>query len=289
MFIDPPGTGYSRVTAKEDEIRRHFYSVDGDIDTLAVVMRRWLETHGRLQSPKFIVGESYGGFRGPKLARTLLDRQGVGISGLVLISPVLDFDGRDAPWNPLRYVNTLPSMAAAYRNATSRADLQDVEEYATGGYLADLLRGEGDTAAIERLTARVSALIGLDPALVRRRAGRIGLSTFLRDRQPGFVDSPYDATVAAADPFPAAANDNSPDPLLDGMRGPLTSGDAVCVSHMARLAAGGRAGPAIRGAERASRRVSGITEGEWYGPRSTAISGSSSLSTRQPGWLSRMG
>ena len=224
VFIDPPGTGYSRVTAKEDEVRRHFYSVDGDIDTLAAVVRRWLETHGRLQSPKFIVGESYGGFRGPKLARALLDRQGVGISGLVLISPVLDFDGRDAPWSPLRYVNTLPSMAAAYRNATSRADLQDVEEYATGGYLADLLRGEGDTAAVERLTGRVSALIGLDPALVRRRAGRIGLSTFLRDRQPGFVDSPYDATVAAADPFPAAANDNSPDPLLDGMRGPLTSG-----------------------------------------------------------------
>ena len=224
VFVDPPGTGYSRVTAKEDDARRHFFSVDGDIDTLALVMRRWLETHGRLQSPKFIVGESYGGFRGPKLARNLLDRQGVGVSGLVLISPVLDFNGREAPWNPFRFVNTLPSMAAAYRHAGSRADVQDVEDYAVGGYLADLLRGEGDAAAVDRLSARVSALIGLDAALVRRRAGRIGTSTFLRERQPGKVDSPYDATVAAADPFPAAANDNSPDPLLDGMRGPITSG-----------------------------------------------------------------
>jgi carboxypeptidase C (cathepsin A) len=224
VFIDAPGTGYSRITAKEDEVRRHFFSVEGDIDTLAVVVRRWLETHGRLQSPKFIVGESYGGFRGPKLARTLLDRQGVGVSGLVLISPVLDFDGRDAAWNPFRFVNELPSMAAAYRHASSRKDLDDAEEYATGAYLSDLLRGEGDAAAVDRLTARVAALTGLDPALVRRRAGRIGISTFLRERQPGSVDSPYDATVAAADPFPAAANDNSPDPLLDGMRGPLTSG-----------------------------------------------------------------
>ncbi|MDT7952716.1 MAG: hypothetical protein RQ966_14530, partial [Acetobacteraceae bacterium] len=65
VFIDPPGTGFSRVTASDDA-RRHFYSVEGDIDTLAAVIRRWLEAHGRLLSPKYIVGESYGGFRGPK-------------------------------------------------------------------------------------------------------------------------------------------------------------------------------------------------------------------------------
>ena len=146
-----------------------------------------------------------------------------GVSGLVLISPVLDFSGRDATWNPFRYVITLPSMAASVRGAHSRAELGDVEVYAMGEYLADLLRGEADQAAIDRLTEHVSALTGLDPALVHRRAGRIDTSTFLRDRQPGRVDSPYDATISAADPFPAAANDNSPDPLLDGMRGPLTS------------------------------------------------------------------
>jgi carboxypeptidase C (cathepsin A) len=223
VFIDPPGTGFSRILASGEDVRRHFYSVEGDIETLAVVMRRWLESNGRLLSPKFIVGESYGGFRGPKLARALLDRQGVGISGLVLISPVLDFNGRDATWNPFRYVVTLPSMAASVRGAHSRAELQDVETYATGDYLADLLLGEADQSAIGRLTEHVAALTGLDPALVHRRAGRINTSTFLRDRRPGRVDSPYDATISAADPFPAAANDNSPDPLLDGMRGPLTS------------------------------------------------------------------
>ena len=221
VFIDPPGTGYSRITGGDDA-RRQFLSVDGDIDTLAIVMRRWLEANGRLLSPKFIVGESYGGFRGPKLARVLLDKQGIGIAGLFLISPVLDFNGRDAPWNPFRYVVTLPSMAAAYRNAQSRADVADVETYATGDFLADLVRGEADTAATDRLGTRVAALTGLDAALVQRRLGRIGLSTFLRDRTPGRVDSPYDATVGAADPFPAAANDNSPDPILDGLRGPVT-------------------------------------------------------------------
>ena len=229
VFIDPPNTGFSRITG-DDAARRHFLSVDGDIETLAVVIRRWLEAHGRLLSPKYIVGESYGGFRAPKLARTLLDDQGVGIAGLFMISPVLDFNGRDAPWNPMRYVATLPSMAAAYRNAQSRTDLADIEAYATGDFLGDLLKGEGDLAATARMAARVAAITGLDPALVARRGGRIGLSTFLRDRTPGRVDSPYDATIGIADPFPSAANDNSPDPVLDGMRGPVTAA-ALFVYH----------------------------------------------------------
>jgi len=222
VFIDPVTTGYSRVLGGDD-VRRRMLSVDGDIDALANVARRWLEANGRLQSPKFIVGESYGGFRGPKLARALLDQQGVGVSGLVLISPVLDFNGRDAPWDPLRWVGRLPSMAAAARGAAGRAEVRDVESYAETDYLLDLVRGEHDAAAVERISGRVAALTGLDPALVRRRAGKVDLGTFTRDREPGRVASPYDATVSAADPFPAAANDNSPDAILDALRGPMTS------------------------------------------------------------------
>ncbi|HYZ61932.1 MAG TPA: peptidase S10 [Acetobacteraceae bacterium] len=233
VFIDPPGTGFSRIVAQGDEVRRQIWSVNGDIELLAVVIRRWLEGNGRVLAPKFIAGESYGGFRGPKLARTLLDRQGVGVSGLVLMSPVLDFNGRDVPWDPFRFVVTLPSMAAVVRGARGRAELRDVEEYAQGEYLQDLLRGEGDRAAVDRLTARVSALTGLEPALVRRRAGRIDTATFLRDREPGRVESPYDASISVPDPFPAGAHDNSPDPLLDGMRGPLTS--AMLHVYSARL------------------------------------------------------
>ena len=221
VFIDPVTTGYSRVLGGDD-VRRRMLSVEGDIDQLANVARRWLEANGRLQSPKFIVGESYGGFRGPKLARALLDGQGVGVSGLVLISPVLDFNGRDAPWDPMRWVARLPSMAAAARGAASRGEVQDAESYAETDYLLDLLRGEHDAAAVERVSKRVAALTGLDPALVRRRAGKVDLGAFTRDREPGRVASPYDATVSAADPFPSAANANSPDAILDALHGPVT-------------------------------------------------------------------
>ena len=113
VFIDPPGTGYSRILAKGDDTRRHFYSVNGDIDVLAVTIRKWLVANKRLASPKFIVGESYGGFRAPKLARRLQDQEGIGIKGLMLISPVLDFGWFEGVNNPLTFVTRLPSQAAA--------------------------------------------------------------------------------------------------------------------------------------------------------------------------------
>ncbi len=67
-----------------------FFSVDGDANALAVMIRKWVEKNGRQGAVKFVVGESYGGFRVPKVARALT-WQGVGVRGLVMISPVLDF------------------------------------------------------------------------------------------------------------------------------------------------------------------------------------------------------
>src|ERR1700724_2005448 len=66
VFIDPPGTGYSRILAKGDETRRHFYSINGDIEALAVTIRKWLATNKRLDSPKIIFAERQWGFRPPK-------------------------------------------------------------------------------------------------------------------------------------------------------------------------------------------------------------------------------
>ena len=91
VFIDPVGTGYSRFVAQGEEVRKRFFSVDGDVNSIALVIRRWLEKYDRLLSPKFVAGESYGGIRGPKIVRNLQTQQGVGVKGLILVSPVLDF------------------------------------------------------------------------------------------------------------------------------------------------------------------------------------------------------
>jgi carboxypeptidase C (cathepsin A) len=74
----------------------------------------------------------------------------------------------------------------------------------------------------------VAGLIGLDPALVRRRAARVDVPTFLREREPGRVGSGYDATVAGADPFPEAALGGGrwEDPVIDALR-PVFTGAAL--------------------------------------------------------------
>jgi carboxypeptidase C (cathepsin A) len=227
VFIDPPGTGYSRIVTTDGGARRHLLSVGGDVDALAEVIRRWLDLSGRGLSPKFILGESYGGFRGPRLVRKLQSDEGVGISGLILLSPLLDVHVMSGYADPMRWVDLLPSEVAAVRaqhgGAATRADLADVETYAAGDYLVDMLRGGGDAAAVDRLTARVSGLTGLEPALVRRLGGRISRSVFQHELAPGRVGSAYDGSITRADPEPRALESEFPDPVLRGLEAPVTA------------------------------------------------------------------
>jgi len=228
VFVDPVGTGYSRFISTSDDVRKRFWSVEGDIDYLATAVRKWVEKAGRQISPKFIAGESYGGFRAPKLARKLMS-DGVGISGLVMVSPVLDFGWRgNGRHMPNAWIARLPSMAAAAREQNAPFDreaLREVERYAAGEYLQDLMRGERDAAAIDRMTPRVAAYTRLDPALVRRLAARIDTRTFLRElnRDRGVVGSNYDGTVTALDPNPRAAESRSDDAVLNVVTAPLST------------------------------------------------------------------
>jgi carboxypeptidase C (cathepsin A) len=228
VFFDPPGTGFARIVASGDEARKNFWGVNGDIAALAEAQRRWLAKAERLVSPKYIVGESYGGFRGPRLVRALLESQGVGVRGLVLISPVLDLGGRSSAFDPLLYVERLPSMVAAAREGhgpVDRAAMADVEAYAVGPYLSDLLRGLHDPQAVARVSDKVAALTELDPALVREHAGQLDFNVWLRERLRArhAVASAYDTTVTIADPFSDSSFSRWPDPILDGLRGPVTS------------------------------------------------------------------
>jgi carboxypeptidase C (cathepsin A) len=120
VFIDPPGTGFSRLATESEEVRRRFYAVEGDIPPLAEVIRRWTVRQGRTASPHLVVGESYGGFRGPRLVRALQSEQGLGVSGLVLVSPVLDFGWPLFDTDPISLAGLLPSMAAVAAEASGR-------------------------------------------------------------------------------------------------------------------------------------------------------------------------
>jgi carboxypeptidase C (cathepsin A) len=227
VFIDPVGTGYSRFVATGEDVRKRFYSVDGDVSALALVIRRWLEKHDRLLSPKYVAGESYGGIRGPKVVRQLQMQQGVGVKGLIMVSPLFDFREFTGT-SLLQYVATLPSYVATTREAkgpVKRADLADVEAYARGEFLADLVKGEADSEAATRLADRVATLTGIDQAVSRRLAGRFDVGEFRRelDRKNGKVAGRYDGSVRGFDPYPDSSGFRFGDPSGDTLQAPLTS------------------------------------------------------------------
>ncbi|RYB03122.1 S10 family peptidase [Lichenibacterium ramalinae] len=229
VFIDPPGTGYGTVLPPGDAAaKKRLWSVDGDIDALSQAIRRWLDRAGRIATTKYLLGESYGGFRGPRLARRLAQHDGVGLRGLVLVSPLFDYGNRSGALDVLGYAAELPSMAAAARadrgEAVARADLAEAEAYATGPFLADVLRGLADPAALARVVDRVVAFTGLDPAVIRQHRGLVNAWTFQHqhDRAAGRIDSAYDATVTLPDPYPEVPEGRGDDPMLGGLFAPVT-------------------------------------------------------------------
>jgi carboxypeptidase C (cathepsin A) len=230
VFIDPIGTGYSRSLVDEAETKKAFYGNDPDIRYLSKVVFDWLVKEGRLRSPKYVMGESYGGYRAPRIAYELQSQIGVGVNGLVLVSPYLDpASGNDATaLSPLPWMIDLPSMAAANLERQGKLTPQamaEVEAYTRGDFARDLLRGRADVEATNRIVERVTQLTGLDPALVQRLGGRVDTRTFLREvhRADGTIGSVYDSNVTAFDPFPWSPQQRSNDPLLDALIAPTTS------------------------------------------------------------------
>ena len=131
VFVDPVATGYSRSVAGTEEANRAFFGVEKDADAMADFARLYLTRAGRMLSPVFLVGESYGGFRAAHVADRLL-AGGIAVRGAVLISPALEFSmlrGNAYALLPLTLV--LPSIAAAHLEL--RDGLQALARHPAGG------------------------------------------------------------------------------------------------------------------------------------------------------------
>jgi carboxypeptidase C (cathepsin A) len=229
VFVDPVGTGYSRAADPSKE--SDFYGVDQDATVMAAFVRLYLQGKGRRLSPVYLAGESYGGFRVALLARRLQGESGVTPSGVVMISPALEFSLLDAEtYDPLPWALGLPAMAAvrlAGEGVTGRdalaARLKPVEDYALGPYLADLASGLAEGG--RRAGAEVARLTGLPQAVVDRNFARIPASVFIKEarRDRGEVASRYDGTIGAPDPSPQSSRPGGPDPVLDRVGAVLAS------------------------------------------------------------------
>jgi carboxypeptidase C (cathepsin A) len=230
VFIDPVGTGFSRAEEPEDKAKKDFYSTEADISYLSRIVYDWLVKYGRLSSRKYLVGESYGGYRAPRIALRLQTRMGVGVSGLVMVSPYLDpaAIGDDDALSPLPWMISLPSMAAGNferQGELTPPKMAEVEQYDRTQFVTDFLAGRSDPAAVRRMVAKVTEYTGLDPALVARMDGRIDIETYLREahRAEHKIGSIYDSNVTAYDPFPSAAEDHGGNPILNSSIAPTTS------------------------------------------------------------------
>jgi carboxypeptidase C (cathepsin A) len=149
VFIDAPGTGFSRVLGKD--AGKAFWGTDEDAHAFDRFIRRFLTKYDRWNSPKYIFGESYGTTRSAVLSRML---QGVDLNGVILLSQIFSFDNSaDGPeTNPgidQPYYLALPSMAAtawyhhrlANRPAELEPFLREVEQFSLGEYATALLQG----------------------------------------------------------------------------------------------------------------------------------------------------
>jgi carboxypeptidase C (cathepsin A) len=237
VFIDAVGTGFSRALVKDDEAKKRFYNTKADIEYLSRVIFDWLNKNERMTSRKYFVGESYGGFRGPRITYYLQSRLGVAMNGVVLVSPFLDPGASlDRELSPLPWMLTLPTISAA--NLERQGKLTDermaaVIEYTRTEYVTDLLKGHSDPQALERIVTRVTDLSGLDPTFVRRAGGRLETQAYLREvfRAEGKLGSRYDSNVTSWDPFPFSPTQLNNDPILDSIIAPTTTAIVDFITH----------------------------------------------------------
>jgi carboxypeptidase C (cathepsin A) len=230
VFVDPVGTGYSRGVGSDDEVAKQFWGVKPDVEAMAAFVRLYLTRAGRLGSPKYLVGESYGGFRAARLIHELHGDQGVAIAGTFMISPVLEFETMNtSPYDPMSWALRLPSYAATALDAEGRLSpeaLIDVERFALGDYLTALASGPRDPAVAHRIDAAVAKYTGLPAELVERLNGRIPMNVFIKEfrRADGRVASRYDGSVSVADPYPTSLSPRGGDAVLQNTIPPFTSG-----------------------------------------------------------------
>jgi carboxypeptidase C (cathepsin A) len=218
VLIDPIGTGWSRAVKSDDA--KHFWNPQSDADSMAKAVALYVTKNNRAASPKFLMGESYGGFRAAKTARALERDQGIVVSGIVMLSPMLEgwlTFGDDT--SALRAALELPSLAATEMERKGAFNInaqRAAEKFALTDYLTTLAgtRPQGEIA--RAFYARVAELSGLPLDVVQKTHGFI-TDAYLKTLQPGKIVSRYDANFAVDDPYPELRSTRGPDPILDSV------------------------------------------------------------------------
>jgi len=220
VLIDPIGTGWSR--AVKSDGGKSFWSVRSDADAMAKAIALYVVKNNRAGSPKYLFGESYGGFRAAKTARALQRDQGITINGIVMLSPLLEgwlTFGDDS--SALHAALQLPSLAAAElerKNALTPDALSVAEQFAMTDYLTTLAGAPSKGDAAKAFYSRVAQMTGLPLDAVTQARG-FAARVYVKGLRAGEskIVSRYDAAFAVDDPHPEARSSRGPDPILDAV------------------------------------------------------------------------
>lgn len=186
VFIDPVGTGYSRLVGKGKG--KDFYGLKEDVDSFAQFIRKWVTENQRWFSPKYLAGESYGTTRAAYLGKALEGSgQNMALNGMILISQALDYAGSTSiHHNMTSYITYLPSMAATawyHKKAGQGKTLEDFvaecrkftyERYSPALYKGNLLADSEKEAIADKL----SYFTGLDKTYILNSNLRILMGRF---------------------------------------------------------------------------------------------------------------
>jgi len=229
VFIDPVSTGYSR--SQKGTNKSEFHGVNGDIDSVADFIRRWVSENKRWASPKYLLGESYGGIRAAGLSSKLQSSYGMHMNGVVLLSSLLDYRTLvSSRGNDLSHTLFLPTLTSvAHHHGVIKGDRNELfkqaKQFADTEYLTALHRGRNlPDADKQRIAEKLSTFTGIEINLILKSNLRISPSFFRRSllRDQNKVLGRFDARVA----WPAIENLNNYaefDPSFNVAKGPFTN------------------------------------------------------------------
>lgn len=212
VFFDPANTGFSRTLEAVDP--KSYFSVKADGQQLTQFVIEWSKAHGRVDSPKYLIGESYGTLRAAEAANQLQNTS-CPLAGIVLLGQAVNIiEYAQRPANIISYVVSLPTLAAIAW-AHDRADRQgrsfeqfisDAQAYARGDYLSVLFLGNAATTSQRESVAKsLQAFTGIASSYYLAHALKITKEQYRRELFPGQLlglnDARYIGPAASGDPF----------------------------------------------------------------------------------------
>lgn len=234
VFIDPVTTGFSRAAPGEDA--HQFHGLEGDLASVADFIRLYTTHYGRWSSPKFLAGESYGTTRASALSKYLLEKEGLYLNGITLISSVLNFQTLSfKPGNDLPYVLFLPTYTAtAWYHKKLPPDLQkqdlkqvveDARIFAGKAYAEALMKGDRLTPSERKeVIQQVARFTGLSPEYVDEANLRVSIFRFTKEllRDQKRTVGRYDSRQEGID-VDAAGEEPEYDPSYAAVQGAFTA------------------------------------------------------------------